>query len=117
MCIRDRLQSAPGLQAPPGGISSAWVEVLGLVLRNLQAWATALAELAVQAPVVGYELLDDKGRIVAEAEMGWEVQRVAILLPETGAEAKFAAAGWTCFMAADGPVPTELKNKLTEAHA
>ncbi|MEF8753223.1 MAG: DEAD/DEAH box helicase [Accumulibacter sp.] len=113
----EALQNAPVLQAQPSGLPPGWVEVLGLVLRNLRAWATALAELGLQAPIVGYELLDEMGRIVAEAEMGWEAQRLAILLPGTGADAKFAAAGWTCFTAAEGPVPIELKNKLTEAHA
>jgi hypothetical protein len=34
--------------------------------------------------------------------MGWESHRLVVLLPSTGAEAKFAAAGWTCFMAAEG---------------
>ena len=66
----EALQSAPVLQAPPGGISSAWVEVLGLVLRNLQAWATALAELAGLEAGVGYELAGEQGRSGGEAEEG-----------------------------------------------
>jgi DEAD/DEAH box helicase domain-containing protein len=70
----EALQNAPVLQAQPSGLPAAWVEVLGLVQRDLHAWATALAELGLQAPVVGYELLDEKGRIVAEAEMAWEAQ-------------------------------------------
>jgi DEAD/DEAH box helicase domain-containing protein len=64
---------------------------------------------------LGYELLDDKGRIVAESEMAWPALRVAVLLPDTGAEAKFEAAGWTCFVATEGPLPRRLKDKLTEA--
>jgi DEAD/DEAH box helicase domain-containing protein len=113
----EALQNAPVFQAQPSGLSTAWLEVLGLVVRDLQAWVTTLGELGIQAPVVGYELLDEKGRIVAEAEMGWESHRLVVLLPSTGVEAKFAAAGWTCFMAAEGTLPAELKNKLMEGHA
>ena len=88
-----------------------------MVQREMHAWATALAELGLPPPVVGYELLDEKGRIVAEAELAWAALKVAVLLPDTGVEAKFGATGWTCFVAAEGGVPTELKDKLMEVQA
>ena len=88
-----------------------------MVLREMHAWATALAELGLPPPFVGYELLDEKGRIVAEAEMAWVARKVAVLLPDTGAEAKFKAAGWTCFVAIEGALPAELKDKLMEVQA
>ena len=113
----EALQNAPVLQHQTSGLPPAWVEALGLVLRETQAWAHALAVTGLPAPQVGYELLDDKGRIVAESEMAWPAVRLTILLPHTGAEAEFEAAGWTCFVVTDGPLPVELMNKLKEASA
>ena len=113
----EALQNAPVLQVQPSGLPAAWVEALSLVLREVHGWATALAELGLPPPVVGYELLDEKGRIVAEAEMAWVPSRMAVVLPDTGAEAEFGAAGWTCFVAVDGALPAELKDKLMEVQA
>lgn len=113
----EALQNAPVLQTQPSGLPAAWVEALGLVQREMHAWATALAELGLPPPVVGYELLDEKGRIVAEAELAWAALKLAVLLPDTGAEAKFGAAGWTCFVAVEGALPAELKDKLMEVQA
>jgi DEAD/DEAH box helicase domain-containing protein len=113
----EALQSAPMLQQQATGLPAAWIEVMSLVLRETQAWAHALAMADLPAPQVGYELLDDKGRIVAESEMAWPACRVTALLPDTGAEAKFQAAGWTCFVWAEGPLPAALMNQLKEAAA
>jgi DEAD/DEAH box helicase domain-containing protein len=113
----EALQSAPMLQQQATGLPAAWMEVMSLVLRETQAWAHALAIAGLPAPQVGYELLDDKGRIVAESEMAWPACRVTVLLPDTGAEAKFQAAGWTCFVWAEGPLPDALMNHLKGAAA
>jgi DEAD/DEAH box helicase domain-containing protein len=113
----EALQNAPVLQTQPSGLPAAWVEALSLVQREMHVWATALAELGLPPPVVGYELLDEKGRIVAEAEMAWAALKVSVLLPDTGAEAKFKTAGWTCFVAIVGALPAELKDKLMEVKA
>ncbi len=113
----EALQNAPMLQQQATGLPAAWVEALSLVLRETQAWANALASAGLPTPHVGYELLDAKGRIVAESEMAWPALRVAILLPDSGAEAGFEAVGWTCFVVAEGPVPVALINKLHEASA
>jgi DEAD/DEAH box helicase domain-containing protein len=84
----EALQNAPMLQPPATGLPATWVEALSLVLRETQAWAHALASAGLPAPHVGYELLDDKGRIVAESEMAWPASRVTVLLPDTSAEAQ-----------------------------
>lgn len=111
----EALQNAPVLQQPASGLPAAWIEVLSLVLRETQAWAHALALANVPVPEVGYELLDDKGRIVAESEMAWPAARVTVLLPDSGGAAKFEAAGWACFVVTEGPLPPALRTKLTEA--
>lgn len=111
----EALQNAPALQQPASSLPAGWIEVLSLVLRETQNWAHALALAKVPVPEVGYELLDDKGRVVAESEMAWPTGRVAVLLPDSGAVAKFESAGWACFVVAEGPLPPALKDKLTEA--
>lgn len=111
----EALQNAPALQQPASGLPAGWIEVLSLVLRETQDWAHALALAKVPVPEVGYELLDDKGRVVAESEMAWPAARVAVLLPDSGDVAKFESAGWGCFVVTDGPLPPALKDKLKEA--
>ena len=111
----EALQNAPALQQPASGLPAGWIEVLSLVLRETQDWAHALALSKVPVPEVGYELLDDKGRVVAESEMAWPAARVAVLLPDSGDVAKFESAGWDCFVVTEGPLPPVLKDKLTEA--
>lgn len=111
------LQNAPLLNQQATGLAQPWVDVLDLVGRDLQPWATELAHMGVTVPEVGYELLDDKGRVVAEAELAWPQQRLAMLLPEAAGRGYFAAAGWYCMTAGAGPLPDELKNKLKEKQA
>lgn len=114
MSSLEALQNAPVLCSQSTGLSPAWVEALDLVLREVHAWASALAEAGTPAPAVGYELLDGKGRVLAEAEMAWTGPRVAVLLDDTESRDRFADEGWSCFTVSEGPPPGELINKLTE---
>jgi DEAD/DEAH box helicase domain-containing protein len=111
----EALQNSPALQEPASGLPAGWIEVLSLVLRETQDWAHALARGRVPVPEVGYELLDDKGCVVAESEMAWPAARVAVLLPDSGDVAKFESVGWACFVMTEGPLPPALIDKLTEA--
>jgi DEAD/DEAH box helicase domain-containing protein len=73
-----------------------------------KAFAAKCAELAIAAPdTVGYELEDENGAVVGEAEMAWERYKVAFLLEEQ-AESKeaFIAAGWKV-LAADDEIQTD----------
>ena len=50
-------------------------------------------------PAVGYELADARGCVLAEAELAWEEQHVAVLLPGCEADARaFLAADWRVFV-------------------
>ncbi|MNE47251.1 hypothetical protein D3C80_1416460 [compost metagenome] len=69
-------------------------------------------------PVVGYELMDQKGRVIAEAELAWPDVRTAVLLPDSGAEtAIFAGQGWHSFSADGSELPDELRTLLMETLA
>jgi len=77
-----------------------------------------LAGLDVTAPEVGYELMDEKGRVIAEAELAWPDVRTAVLLPDSGAEAAlFAGQGWHSFTADGSELPDELRTLLMETLA
>jgi len=63
---------------------------------------TALLQTCLQAdvppPIVGYELADPAGHIIAQAELAWEERRVAVFLPsQPDDRSKFAEAGWQTF--------------------
>lgn len=113
----DALQNAPLLLTQPTGLSSGWMEAIDLVARELQGWVVTMAEGGLPIPVVGFELLDAKGRVVTEAELAWPDRKLAVLLNDPVAAARFADDGWACYAATDDALLEELKNKLMEAHA
>jgi DEAD/DEAH box helicase domain-containing protein len=84
-----------------GTMDLAWIEVAEYASREVQGWIEALSSLDITAPVVGFELLDEKGRIVAEAELAWVGQQVAVLVgTDTDALVEvFMNHGWQCFVA------------------
>ncbi|MBV4465788.1 DEAD/DEAH box helicase [Pseudomonas sp. SWRI79] len=112
------LQDCSALKAKSGGLSEAWQEALDLAAQDLQLWGLVLAGLGVTAPEVGYELMDEKGRVIAEAELAWPDARTAVLLPDTGAEAAlFAGQGWHSFTVDGSELPDELRTLLMETLA
>ncbi len=57
---------------------------------------TQLHSAGVRLPEAGIELTDAHGAVIAEAELGWEDARVAVILPENESDSgAFTAAGWT----------------------
>jgi DEAD/DEAH box helicase domain-containing protein len=51
---------------------------------------------------VGYELAGSKGEVLAEAELAWPEQRLAVILNPEDTE-PFEAAGWRCWSIDDPP--------------
>lgn len=88
----------------------AWIEVAEYAACEVQGWIEALSSLGIAAPVVGFELLDVKGRVVAEAELAWVDQRVAVLVgTDTDALVEvFMNHGWQCFVAAGADIDAGL---------
>ena len=62
-------------------------------------------------PVVGYELTNESGCVVAEAELAWKAQRLAVLM-STAHCGPFEAAGWTVALASDGRLEQLLEAAL-----
>ena len=59
--------------------SQEWQNLLDLTLNSLRPGLRQLAEGGVSPPVVGYELADAGGVVVAEAELAWLSDHVVVL--------------------------------------
>ncbi|GAB4433310.1 MAG: DEAD/DEAH box helicase [Anaerolineae bacterium] len=79
-----------------------WADAFELAALECHPLLQDCLKAAKPAPIVGYELAGPGGRVLSEAELAWEAQQVAILLPgDDEARAVFAAAGWQVFAPAD----------------
>jgi DEAD/DEAH box helicase domain-containing protein len=78
----------------------AWNEALRFADPSCASLLQACQTANLPAPTVGFELLSPTGVVVAQAELAWPEQRVAVLLPgEDESRALFADAGWQVFEA------------------
>ena len=68
----------------------------------LNALRAALHDQQRELPEVGYELAGLKGEVLAEAELAWPEQQLAVILNPDDAE-PFEAAGWRCWSIDDPP--------------
>ena len=73
----------PALTESAGSVDGSWAQIMEqLVDDAARECAAKLQELSIMPPsVVGYELADTSGAIIAECEMVWEREKIAILLP------------------------------------
>lgn len=60
-------------------VNSAWQEVMDQAQHPLRLGLASLAKAGAALPEVGMELVDDKGRVVADAELTWVKRRVVVL--------------------------------------
>ena len=76
-------------------LNAAWSAVLDQVLGELKAGLTLLAQAGAPLPEVGMELADEKGRVLADAEMAWPVAKVVLLrADQEDLSSPWAEAGW-----------------------
>lgn len=83
------------------GLSPEWEAAVAEALAEVQGLLQAALELSASCPVVGYELVDDTERVIAQAELAWADLRVAVLIDEVD-RAVFEAAGWRVLVATQG---------------
>jgi len=107
-CDIAALREAPEFDARIH-MSAAWDEAAACAALIVQPHLPALYVAGVAAPIVGFELLGDDGRIVADAELAWPDRRVAVLLAG-GDEAAFVAGGWRVVEA----TATDLSSRLLD---
>lgn len=95
--------------------STEWLSVIENTMPPLIEWCSELSRTGVDVPVVGYELLDKKGCVLAEAELAWPSQKIAVFLPECDETLhEFEKEGWQCFHAIDTVIPESLTMLLAE---
>jgi DEAD/DEAH box helicase domain-containing protein len=86
-----------------------WEQALELAAPSSRPVLLGLRDPLLQGqmpfPDLGYELEGASGEVVAEAELAWPQQRLALLL-DSGDQAAFEAAGWQCWLAEDPPDET-----------
>lgn len=112
------LQNCAALKVNSGALTEVWQEALELAAQDVKAWGLALAALGASAPQPGYELMDDKGRVIAEAELAWPDTLTAVLMPGTTTDsALFVEQGWHVFTADGGELPAALSTLLMETQA
>jgi len=67
---------------PSPTVDPAWEEAFSYASQECQRLLSECQQAGVSVPIVGYELLSQNGQIIAEAELAWESQKIALLLPD-----------------------------------
>ena len=93
---------APGKPQGHAGLSAAWQAVQEQTLAELAGGLKALAVAGGLPPEVGTELADEKGKVLADAELTWVDQKLALLRPDQADLADaWRAAGWSAHVLDD----------------
>ena len=71
-----------------------------------------IRERGLPVPDVGFELTGSKDQVLAEAELAWPSQLLAVVLQPEDRDA-FEQAGWRCWLIDDSP--DSITNSLIEA--
>lgn len=89
-------KNAPAISTEQFAMNGAWNAVWQLVLESIKPGLSRLAQSGAEVPVVGFELTDEKGRVTADAELGW-AQASLVLLRDDQADLMEAwtAQAWT----------------------
>ncbi|QEA13948.1 DEAD/DEAH box helicase [Comamonas flocculans] len=107
--------ASPVLRQATQRFDSRWHTALELASPDVQAWLLALAHAGAPLPEVGFELIDERGRVLAQAELAWASQRIAVLLTDYQDDApRFEAQGWTVYIAIEDAPTQALLASLKE---
>ena len=89
-------------------------ELVDLCDERCQEFVRSWAKQGLPLPEVGYELLDEKGRVCAQAELAWPDRKVVAVLPEgIDVSEEFKKRGWMVFDATElAKVEGQLKASL-----
>ena len=93
--------------------SDDWAEATELAAEPLHPAMRQWAAVGLPVPEVGLELADGKGQVLAEAELAWPTQRVAVLHGEQADEAAaFEQAGWRVLSIAEDALAERVTKAL-----
>ncbi|MDN3918725.1 DEAD/DEAH box helicase [Roseateles violae] len=92
----------PATSTQPDGLGVAWDAVLKQTLTPLQAGLRALAKSGAELPEVGLELADPNGKVLADAELCWVAQKLAVLRDDQADLLDaWVSQGWTVMVLDD----------------
>ena len=94
-CDISALAASPVYQIA-SGMTPEWEEAAACATTEAQGLLADLFAAGLDAPIVGYELLDENACVVAEAELAWPDKNVAVLLEGTYL-GEFNAHGWQVY--------------------
>lgn len=95
--------TAPTGSADQAALSHEWSEAVEMSLEVLRPGLRALAGLGVNVPLVGHELADAKGTVIAEAELAWATHHVVLLTFDQSDLAEvWRTAQWQALVLDDG---------------
>jgi DEAD/DEAH box helicase domain-containing protein len=100
----DQSESASASANKDNVADEAWAETMPQIFDDAaKECASKLMALGVSAPsTVGFELEDSKGAIIAECELAWEREKIALLLSaQMDSKDKFEENGWTVYTTED----------------
>jgi len=76
----------------------AWGQVFEYAAPEVTSLLQTCQTMQIEPPLVGYELVDSGGKIIAVAELAWEERRLAVLLSISESDREsFTEAGWQTF--------------------
>ena len=80
--------------------ASAWADALRFAADEVKADLLRLRALDLHPPEAGFELVGPRGGVLAEAELGWEEHRVAVLMTDRSQDGvTFESRGWRVVLA------------------
>ncbi len=90
-----QLQTSTPAQPSQMARAQEWQDVVKQSLSSLAVGLNALAQAQLTPPVVGYELADTKGQVVADAELAWVTQQLVVLrADQDDLVSSWEAASW-----------------------
>ncbi|CAM5788433.1 DEAD/DEAH box helicase [Ottowia pentelensis] len=85
-----------GMPAHETALGGAWQQVLEHCLGGMSDGLQQLASAGALPPAVGMELADDRGQVVADAELCWGAEKLALLrADQADLTTVWLAAGWS----------------------
>lgn len=86
-----------------------WADIIEFGLLGTEE-ISLLQKLSLPAPVVGYELQDAYGEIIAEADLAWPLQKQALIIDNQAFVGLFENMGW---LVAFGPIDSNTLQNLS----
>jgi DEAD/DEAH box helicase domain-containing protein len=87
--------AAPSGSTDQVALSQEWMEAMEMTVEELRSGLQALARLGATSPLIGHELANERGVVVAEAEMAWADSNLVLLTnDQVDLESIWKSNGW-----------------------